>query len=115
MHPANEAILTYGHVQKSAGTNISANAVRPPWTVESVPPGAKVISQEARPSAHHKLEIPRLPAEETCKVAAYTFSCFTVMKTKDESEPFTPAQNPDCCFPDNHIMFFLDGSYQFLL
>jgi hypothetical protein len=110
-----EAVLTYGHHRKNAGTHFSAMPDRPPWTVESVQKDGKVIAQAPQPTPNHTLEVPRFSANETITIAFYTLSFFTPMLFKDAHSPPIPAEDPDSCFPENHISFFLAGTYQFQL
>jgi hypothetical protein len=110
-----EAVLTYGHHRTNAGTHFSAMPDRPPWTVESVQKDGKVIAQAPQPTPNHTLEVPRFSASETITIAFYTLSFFTPMLFKDAHSPPIPAEDPDSCFPENHISFFLAGTYQFQL
>jgi hypothetical protein len=110
-----EAILTYGHHRKNAGTHLVANPIRPQWTALSVQQGGKVISSPPEPTPNHSLEVPRLSSEETCTIAFYTLPHYTVMIGKDQTSPPVPAERPDSCFPETHVSFYLEGTYQFLL
>jgi hypothetical protein len=109
-----EAILTYGEVNHNAGTHLAANRTESSWIVESTG-DAKVVEGQKRPTTRHTLQIPMIGPQELISIAFFTIDPHYFVIVDPPNPDFGPGVDLDALFPENHIRFFLEGSYQFLL
>jgi hypothetical protein len=111
-----EAVFTYGDPIKNAGTRLEAKPHLPPWTVETIQPGAAVRAPEQSWTPNHTLEIPKPSASETVIIPFYTMAFYRVGVTPDPAVPMTQVEDPDAILPQDHrLWWFPEGTYQFLL
>jgi hypothetical protein len=104
-----------GHCNRNPGIQLELKPAHSSWTVDSVAGTNRVASPPEAPTTNHVLSISQIPPGEQVELSFYTANPVEVRISDTPEGPLRPAPDPDAAFPPNYLMFFLEGTYQFVL
>jgi len=110
-----EEVGATGPCSWNPGTHLTLRPAHEGWTVDSVAETNTVAAAKEVPTTNHLLAISQIPPGECVDLSFYTANPVEVRIFDTPEGPWRPAPDPDTAFPENHLMFFLEGSYQFVL
>ncbi len=110
-----EEVRSAGHCSWNPAIQLDFRPAHTGWTVESAEGVNRVSAGQEMPTTNHILTLSHIPPGDQVELSLYTGNPVEVMICDESGGPLRPAPDPDNVFPPHHLLFFLKGTYQFIL